>query len=400
METLVSWVFVVVPALAAIPVTVFFLEIIAATALRQGQGASRPSDGTRRRVAVLVPANNESTGLLPTLTDIRRQLVRGDRLLVVADNCADDTASVASAAGAEVVERHDSAKHGKGYALDFGLRHLASDPPEIVIIIDADCRLAAETIDQLATTCAATQRPVQALYLMTSPEGSPINYRVAEFAWRVKNWLRPLGLRALKLPCQLVGTGMAFPWDVIRSADLANGWLVEDLKLGLDLAVARHPPLFCPSARVTSKFSSSSEGAGTQRRRWEQGHISTIAVTVPGLLRQAIALRDWDLLALTLDLAVPPLSLLAILVIGMFVAAAVAALFGFSSAALIVSTASLLAFVLAAFLAWVKCGRDVLPPRAIWSIAPYVLGKLPLYRRILCNRIESRWIRTDRTKSG
>jgi hypothetical protein len=54
----------------------------------------------------------------------------------------------------------------------------------------------------------------------------------------------------------------------------------------------------------------------------------------------------------------------------------------------------------AAFLAWLKCGRDVLPPRAIWSIAPYVLGKLPLYRRILSNRIETRWIRTDRTKSG
>jgi cellulose synthase/poly-beta-1,6-N-acetylglucosamine synthase-like glycosyltransferase len=400
METIVSYVLTIVAGLVAIPVAVFFLEIAAAIVLPQRQCAARPSASFRRRVAVLLPAHNESTGLLPTLADIRTQLLAGDRLLVAADNCVDDTAAVALVAGAEVVERHDPLRFGKGYALDFGLRHLVADPPDIVIVVDADCRLAEDTIDRLAKACTLTRRPVQTLYLMTAPNESAVDYRVAEFAWRVKNWLRPLGLGALGLPCQLMGTGMAFPWDVIRSANLASGWIVEDLKLGLDLAMAGHPPLFCPSARITSQFSSSSEGAGTQRRRWEQGHMSTIVVMVPSLLRQAIARRDWDLLALTLDLAVPPLSLLATLLAGMFVVAALAAIFGFSSAALLISATSLLGFLLTAFLAWLKCGRDILPPRAISSVAPYVLGKLPLYRRILSNRTETRWIRTDRTKSG
>ena len=105
----------------------------------------------------------------------------------------------------------------------WGLRHLGMDPPDIVIIVDADCRLADSAIDRLAAACAVTHRPVQALDLMTAPDESPINFRVAEFAWRLKNWVRPLGLRALGLPCQLMGTGMAFPWDLIRSADLASG---------------------------------------------------------------------------------------------------------------------------------------------------------------------------------
>ena len=138
--------------------------------------------------------------------------------------------------------------------MDFGLKHLSQDPPAIVIVIDADCRIAEGTIDQLAATCAATHRPVQALNLMTAPDESPINYRVAEFAWRVKNWVRPSGLNALNLPCQLMGTGMAFPWELIRSADLAHGSIVEDVKLGLDLAQAGSPPLFCPSAEVKSHF--------------------------------------------------------------------------------------------------------------------------------------------------
>ena len=53
-----------------------------------------------------------------------------DRLLVIADNCEDDTAIVAATAGAEVIERHDLARRGKGYALESGLRHLGSAAPE------------------------------------------------------------------------------------------------------------------------------------------------------------------------------------------------------------------------------------------------------------------------------
>ena len=57
-------------------------------------------------------------------------------------------ATVARAAGAEVTERNDPAKIGKGYALEWGLRHLRDDPPEVVIIVDADCRLADGTIER------------------------------------------------------------------------------------------------------------------------------------------------------------------------------------------------------------------------------------------------------------
>ena len=85
---------------------------------------------------------------------------------------------------------------------------------------------------------------------MTAAPGSRVNHQVAEFAWRVKNMARPLSLTALGLLCQLVGTGMAFPWALIRSVDLGSGQIVEDLKLGLDLAGAGYPPGFCPDAIV------------------------------------------------------------------------------------------------------------------------------------------------------
>jgi cellulose synthase/poly-beta-1,6-N-acetylglucosamine synthase-like glycosyltransferase len=390
-----------VAAIVASVVAVFFVEVIAALTLgrRYDKLPSNTNSDIAPRIAVLVPAHNESAGLLPTLEDIKRQLRPGDRVLVVADNSTDDTAAVARAAGAEVIERQDPTRRGKGYALDFGIQHLSATPPVILIMMDADCRIAANAITRLTRLCAMTHRPVQALYLMTAPANSRINHQVAEFAWRVKNWLRPLGLWGLGLPCQLMGTGMAFPWEVIRSVDLANGWLVEDLKLGLDLAAQGHPPLFCPSALVSSQFGSSAKAARTQRERWERGHIGMILTTAPQLFGRAVADRNWNLLALTLDLAVPPLSLLAMLVIGIVCFTAVCALLGISLSALIVSGAALATFVLAALLAWLKCGRDVVPFGTVLSIPLYILGKLGLYRIKIFNKSDAQWVRTDRAES-
>jgi len=390
----ISFLIATLAFLLAIPTTVFFIEVVAAIALAQQDYPVPPGNRPRQRVAVLLPAHNESTGILPTLADITVQIRAGDRLLVVADNCTDDTAAVAAAAGAEVVDRNEPERKEKGYALAWGLRHLGADPPEIVIIIDADCRVAEGVFDRLAAACAATHRPVQALDLMTAPNGSSINVKVAEFAWRVKNWVRPLGLRALGLPCQLMGTGMALPWDVISSAHLASGSIVEDLKLGLDLTVAGIPPIFCPFPGVSSDFPLTVEGTQRQRLRWEQGQIKAIVTMVPRLFFLAIVRADLNLLALALDAAVPPLSLLAMLVMVMLAVAATATLLGISSAAIFVSSASCVGLISGVFLAWLKYGRDILPRGSILLIFLYACRKIPLYSKILSRNSE--WTRTDR----
>ena len=91
-------------------------------------------------------------------------MLEGDRLLVVADNCSDDTAALARTAGAEVVERSNAQQRGKGYALDFGVRHLASAAPDVMIIVDADCQVGEGSIERLANCCIDSGRPTQALY--------------------------------------------------------------------------------------------------------------------------------------------------------------------------------------------------------------------------------------------
>lgn len=373
-------------ALLLVPVLVLFAETL------PGPATGSNSRGVeRRRLAVLIPAHDEAILIAATVRSVLSQLEPTDRLIVVADNCSDDTAAIAASEGAEAIVRADRTRRGKGYALDFGIRHLERDPPQIVVIVDADCQLKEGTIDRLARDCFLTGRPVQALYLMHAPRGAGLKTRIAEFAWIVRNQARPMGLHRVGLPCQLMGTGMAFPWSTIRSAKLATGHIVEDLKLGLDLARSGTAPLFCPEALVSSDFPASSEGIKGQRERWEHGHLGTIVSEAPRLLWHALTRLDANSLALALDLSVPPLALLTLLVSGLwFVSAVSGAWIAFATAS---AAAALL--VTSVLLSWARYASNVISLRSLAFAAFYALWKIPLYARFLVAR-RLNWVRAKR----
>ncbi|MBT8471817.1 MAG: glycosyltransferase, partial [Marinicaulis sp.] len=88
----------------------------------------RKFDARTRTIAVIVPAHNEAGVIKNCLQSITGQLKARDRVIVVADNCTDSTCDVARAAGAECLERENQNQRGKGFALQFGIDHLASDP--------------------------------------------------------------------------------------------------------------------------------------------------------------------------------------------------------------------------------------------------------------------------------
>src|SRR5262245_49258519 len=117
---IVSLALVIFASFVAVLVAVLLIEVVAAMGRPdRGDAVVINLGNVRQRVTVLVPAHDESRGILATIEGIKAQLVAGDRIIVVADNCTDDTAAVAAAAGAEVIERHDRTSVGKGYALDF-----------------------------------------------------------------------------------------------------------------------------------------------------------------------------------------------------------------------------------------------------------------------------------------
>lgn len=380
-------------ALLSISVGVFTVQIVA-HALRRRPANARAASAARPSLAVLVPAHNEEAGISATLMGVLSQLLPGDRLLVVADNCSDDTAVAARLAGAEVVERRSELR-GKGYALAYGIDHLRANPPSAVVFVDADCDLAGGALDALMHDLVQADHPVQALYLMLAPADAGLGRRLAEFAWRVRNWARPAGWHRLGMPCQLMGTGMAFSWEMLRDASLANASIVEDMKLGIDLASHGRAPVFCDRALVTSRFPDSAAATGTQRTRWEHGHLEMILHEVPAMLRTALARRDLRLLGMTLDLAVPPLTLLTGLLGLDWLLALTGRLLGGPGIVLALASTLLCVFLGAVLLGWVIRGRDLVRLTELLAIPWYILAKVPLYLRFIVRR-QKDWVRTDR----
>jgi cellulose synthase/poly-beta-1,6-N-acetylglucosamine synthase-like glycosyltransferase len=375
------------------PTIVLFVEVVAA--IMPGRMPSIAIGSRPERVAVLIPAHDEETSIVRTLRSIAPQLGRKDRLLVVADNCSDLTGEVARREGAEVLTRENLELRGKGYALDHGVRHLEQDAPDVVVIIDADCIVEPGSIAILAANAMASGRPVQALYRMHAPEPAGLRARIAEFAWLVKNQVRPLGLHRMGLPCQLMGTGMAFPWTCIRTAPLATGHIVEDLKLGLDLAREGRPPLFCPRVQISSEFPTSNEGIHSQRMRWEHGHLGSILEQAPELLFQSVLRRDAFLAAMALDMSVPPLALLAMLIAAGWLTCLSVMMATRASLPLLIIAATTLLFGSAVTLAWQRFGRRTVSGGDLALAAIYAICKVPMYLRFIL-KPQSKWVRSKR----
>jgi cellulose synthase/poly-beta-1,6-N-acetylglucosamine synthase-like glycosyltransferase len=392
MILLLDIVLTMISVVLAVPALILFAQVMLALIYRRD--AAQPQ-GTRVKVAVLMPAHDEATGIRRSLENLLPQLLPTDRLVVIADNCSDDTAAIAAAVGAEVIERRDPTRRGKGFALDFGVRHLERSPPEVVIIADADCSFSAGSIDRLARSCLTRGRPIQGLYLMLSPEGAGTRTRLAQFAWLVKNLVRPTGFLALGLPCHLMGTGMAFPWACIRSAQLATGHIVEDMQLGLDLARRGEAAHFCPDVLITSYFPQTDDGIRSQRTRWEHGHLGLILAEAPKLLLFGLTNFDVGAIALALDLMVPPLALFVMLcALNALLDGAFAVLCS-RGAPFALAAATLVLVGLAVLLSWIRYGRSIISLYALATAPVYALRKVPIYVGFLLSR-QLDWVRSKR----
>ena len=84
------------------------------------------------KISIVLPAKNESAAIGQTLQQLRMQCASAE-IIVVNDGSSDDTASVASAAGARVL--HHPYSKGNGAAIKTGARAATG---EVIVFMDAD----------------------------------------------------------------------------------------------------------------------------------------------------------------------------------------------------------------------------------------------------------------------
>jgi GT2 family glycosyltransferase len=384
-----------VPVLAA-SVYLGFLAVLA----RRSPAPAAPRGGGRARFDVIVPAHNEEAGIERTVAslldvDYPRELFR---VIVVADNCDDETAALARRAGAMVSERHDDQNRGKGYALEHGFALSRSEGfAQSVVVVDADTDVSRNLLTAFAARIEAGEHAVQAHYGVRNAADS-WRTRLLAIAFALFHGVRSLGRERLGLSCGLRGNGMAFTHEVLERVPYAAFSIVEDLEFGIQLGQHGVRVAYAAEAHVLGDMPEGERASRSQRERWERGRRTIVRQYAGALLRAAVARRDALRLDLAADLLVPPLAQLAVVVAlgGMLSVGAV--VLGVGAAAPGAVLWAVAALALAIYVAR-GCELSGLGARAFLDLlwAPvYIAWKLA---RLIRPRRQAptAWVRTSRT---
>jgi hypothetical protein len=207
------------------------------------------------RVAVLIPALNEEASLPLVLAD----LPPVDRVVVVDNGSTDATARVAQAHGAEVVF---APRRGYGTAVQAGMNHLRGDPPDVLVILDADHADPAERLSELVDPIARGEADlVQIDRTRTAEPGALTTVQRLGNALATALIARTTGHRFRDM-----GPFRAIRWSALEALAMEDptwGWNVEMQMKAVQsgLRIREVPLPYRARARGESKISGSLRGA-------------------------------------------------------------------------------------------------------------------------------------------
>ncbi|HUR40006.1 MAG TPA: glycosyltransferase family 2 protein [Verrucomicrobiae bacterium] len=285
-----------------------------------------PRSRRRLRFHVVVPARNEASTIARSLASLRQLDWPTDRfrLLVVADNCDDNTAALARGAGARVLERCDPSRRGKGYALQLAFEvSRETEWADAVAVVDSDSEVSPNLLEAFAARIESGAGVVQAHYGVLAPELS-WRTRLIAIAHGAFHSLRSRARERLGLSCGLRGNGWCITHEMLGLVPYAAFSMTEDLEYGIALGLAGHRVHYAPEAHANADMAVDSTIARGQRQRWEGGRFALLRSKAWPLLRATVHRRSTVCLDLALDLLVLPLSYVTLNVLLLAATAAVA----------------------------------------------------------------------------
>lgn len=384
-------------AVLALPAT-FSCAYLALLTLLSWQLPS-PGRSTRQlRFDVIVPAHNEEIGIARTVSSLLAMdwPKSNFRVLVVADNCSDATASVARGAGAQVLERHDLTLRGKGYALAHAFGMSAKDGfAGAVVVVDADAEVSANLLEAFAVRIERGGRAIQAHYGILNPWSSWRTQliTIAKGAFHV---VRSRARERLGLSCGVRGNGWCVTHDLLQQVPYRYYSLTEDVEYGIALGLAGCRVEYAGEAHADADMASSEKNARTQRQRWEKGRFQLVRSSTLPVLLAAVRRRSLLCLDLAFDLIVPPLSYLTVNILVLGVAAGILSFWdpaGKFWTWWSVACAAIL--VLHILRGWQLSGMGMRGLLALAYVPGFILWRIWL----LLGRKSSEWVRTEREKS-
>jgi cellulose synthase/poly-beta-1,6-N-acetylglucosamine synthase-like glycosyltransferase len=376
--------------IASLPVVIelsvfLFSNLFLRSTRRQEEGASLAAIS---KIAVLIPAHDEESCIERCIASVLSSDAGPYRreVIVVADNCRDPTAALATRAGARVIERFSETERGKGAALNYAISLLDGEDFDAYIIVDADSVVSGDFVRIMGDNFDAGKEAVQCVYLALNVEASP-KIRLMNLSLLSMNVFRPRGREIIGCSVGIMGNGFGLKKELLREVPYTANSITEDLEYHLKLIERGRRVRFVPKARVLADFPVSKEGSETQRARWEGGRFLLQREFALRLLssifsgRAAMIEPFLELMSLPLSYEVVMLLLLVFLPAQPFLPYALGGL------------AVIAAQIIASVLLY-GTRRDFL---ALFEIPKYLFWKvINLPRILLASRKGAKWIRTKR----
>jgi 1,2-diacylglycerol 3-beta-glucosyltransferase len=275
MLTLVLTVFLLV--LVAILWLPLLSEIFSIAARRRTPPYAGPSSGTLPRLLFLIPAHEEQlliSGCVRSIVQMTYPFA-AKRVVVIADNCTDDTAKLARQEGADVLERFDRELPGKPRAIAWALSQIDLKTWDACVIVDADSVVAPTFAAGIARLAPLNDIVFQSNIAVLNEFESWLT-RLGGVLSRVRyEFTYPLKQSA-GLNCPVMGNGMGFGTNLL----MRDGWrafsITEDSELYASYTEAGVPIRHAFLSDLYSQEVRSLKQGATQRRRWLAGRISVI----------------------------------------------------------------------------------------------------------------------------
>ena len=236
-----------------------------------------PDAKKNHRYAVLISARNEEKVIGNLVDSIKKQDYPSELIdvFVVADNCTDNTYSVAKNAGAIAYERFNTELKGKSYALDYLLGKINEEYGdkgyEAYFIFDADNLLDKNYIKEMnkaydsgVKICTSFRDSKNFGDSWVSANSSMMFYMECSMTHQTRT-LSNIGT-------YVSGTGYFVDASIIKEN---GGWIhhliIEDIEFTVDSAIKGHKVMYCSDAVFYDEQPIKLKDSYTQRLRWCKG---------------------------------------------------------------------------------------------------------------------------------
>ncbi|MHB8985344.1 MAG: glycosyltransferase family 2 protein [Eubacteriales bacterium] len=251
------------------------------------------------RFAIVTAAHNEER--------VIEQLIKNLHVLnypkelydiyVVADNCSDNTASIAASLGVNVIERFNDREKGKGYALEYAFNRIFTSGPsyDAVVVFDADNLVSENFLMIMNARLLKGERIIQG-YLDTKNADDTWVTKSIYIGYLLTNRFWQLSKYNMGLTCALGGTGMCISVDLLKEYGWGMTSLTEDLEFQTKALLNNVKVTWAHDARVYDEKPLNLMSSWRQRQRWMQGHCNVAGRYLSKLLKEGIQTRNFAMI--------------------------------------------------------------------------------------------------------